>query len=210
MNWLRNVNSQPKDLEPIDPYILSLANKIVGGAKVSDEDYRFFMEETGMGYDESGTFGNLLDRYFDYDEMLGLVLDNMKMWVWGWSMGVGTFKIIWDVESITYIEVFPETIIYKGEKRHLNEKWKVVGVTNNHLYGLDESSPKNIFEYHSYELDSQTLKEFCGDIMKKVPEKEFKEFKSDISKIYNPNNTYPIPLNFNKGLSSLEGAPPKI
>jgi hypothetical protein len=186
MNWLRNVNSQPKGLAPHnDPRMMHIANSIVGGAKVSDEDYRFFMEETGMIDKPNMNPKTLSDRYFDYDEMLELVLDNIRGWSASGGHGMFDFDVVleftiewfdaireWDYTRII-VDDNPPTLKDKMLPSPKRVKLKV-RATEENIYRLDDSSPKSIFEYYSYGLDTYTLRRFCKDISEQAPEKQSK------------------------------------
>ena len=71
-----------------------------------------------------------------------------------------------------------------NENRYITVFWRsnlltpFFALVKKNIYRLDESSPKSIFEYYSYGLDTETLRRFCKDISEQAPEKKYSMFSS--------------------------------
>jgi hypothetical protein len=182
MDWLDGKFGTRQNILPHQqPYIMGIANRIVSGREVSEDDYKFFMEQTGL--ESSVSKGGKLpkktkpkhkglqDRHFDYDEMLDLVLNNMKSWVASGGVGMFEYDVIldfmirWESGGTTWITV--------DEEGHTPGKRVTLKVraSEENIKMYDELSPQSVFEYYSYGLDTFTLRSFCKDISEQAPER---------------------------------------
>ena len=233
LSWLNGLNpkGQSKNLiGGVEPYIMDIANRIVDGRRVSEEEYDLFMEETGMISKIEKSRKNIPERYFDYEGMLELVLDNMESWdaTGGYDKFVHDvvldFTINWVDGKSTYIRSIHTTFSKKPLKKGEKKVSLYVPTDEKNIYRLDEWSPKNIFEFYAYGLDTTTLRNFCKDIKENAPEKEWSRYLINSNdggdEIYPNMNLTEIPVKFGRvdgdfycsfnNLTTLEHLPNKL